>query len=156
MKSSLLTPAALSLILFGTAQAAAPVVVFPSAPFADTVNRFVTHAPVVTGTLTSCSVSPNLPIGISVHAKTCVISGTPRFVTAASDYTIIAANDSGSVTTVVRLEVFDKNATSPAALKAANAGTRTTQGENARVLDLRGRMIGRGAMEKVVAGSLIR
>lgn len=54
------------------------------------------------------SVSPALPSGLSINATTGVISGTPTQVTAATDYTIIATNESGSSSAIVNIRVKDK------------------------------------------------
>ncbi len=52
--------------------------------------------PTVTGTVTSYSVSPALPAGLSLNTSTGVISGTPTIVTATATYTVTASNAGGS------------------------------------------------------------
>ena len=53
-------------------------------------------------------VSPALPSGLSINATTGVINGTPTQVTAATDYTITATNESGSSSAIVNIRVKDK------------------------------------------------
>ena len=86
-----------------------PTVVFNPSVLIDSTEVEVTHTPVVTGTVTSCVTSPNLPIGLRIHNTTCVISGTPRFETSKSTYSIIAANAAGSNTFVLTISVPKKN-----------------------------------------------
>jgi hypothetical protein len=61
--------------------------------------------PTVTGTVTSYSVSPTLPVGLSISTSTGVISGTPSAVASSADYTVTATNGTGSTTATVRIEV---------------------------------------------------
>jgi len=61
--------------------------------------------PTVTGTVTSYSVSPTLPAGLSISTSTGVISGTPTAVSASAIYTVTAANGTGSTTATVTIEV---------------------------------------------------
>ena len=50
------------------------------------------------GTVTSWSVSPSLPAGLSLDSSTGAISGTPSAVTSSAAYTITASNTGGSDT----------------------------------------------------------
>ena len=61
--------------------------------------------PTVTGTVTSYSVSPTLPAGLSISTSTGVISGTPTAVSASASYTVTATNGTGSTTATVTIEV---------------------------------------------------
>jgi hypothetical protein len=54
--------------------------------------------PVVTGSASSYTVLPSLPIGLSLNATTGQISGTPTTATAQAIYVITASNASGSTT----------------------------------------------------------
>jgi hypothetical protein len=62
-------------------------------------------SPSVTGTVTSYSVSPALPLGLSLDESSGVISGTPTAVSALDTYTVTAANGTGSTTATVMIEV---------------------------------------------------
>lgn len=61
--------------------------------------------PTVTGTVTSYSVSPALPFGLSLDTSSGVISGTPTAVSASASYTVTATNGTGSTTAAVTIEV---------------------------------------------------
>lgn len=61
--------------------------------------------PTVTGTVTSYSVSPALPFGLSIDTSSGVISGTPSAVASSADYTVTATNGTGSTTATVTIEV---------------------------------------------------
>lgn len=73
--------------------------VYTSSNFTFKRNTAInTITPIVTGTVTSCSASPALPTGLSINNTTCAISGTPTVNQALTNYTITAANGSGSTT----------------------------------------------------------
>lgn len=55
--------------------------------------------------ITSCTSSPSLPSGLTLHSRTCVISGTPTSVLAPTIYTITATNAKGSDSSDVELTV---------------------------------------------------
>ena len=59
------------------------------------------------GPVTSWSVSPSLPAGLSLDTSTGEISGTPTAITSSASYTITASNTGGSDTTTVTIEVND-------------------------------------------------
>ena len=59
------------------------------------------------GAVTSWSVSPSLPTGLSLDSSTGAISGTPTAITSAANYTVTAANSGGSTSTVVSIVVND-------------------------------------------------
>ncbi len=71
------------------------------------------------GKITSYAVSPALPDGLSLHATTGVISGTPTVTQSATDHTVTGTNDAGSTD-------FDVNITVTAALQAPSGLTYTT------------------------------
>lgn len=83
-----------------------------AAPPAFTVKVAITSlSPTVTGSVTSYSVSPALPAGLSLSSTTGVISGTPTAVSARASYTVTASNSAGSTTAAVSILV---NPTGPA------------------------------------------
>ena len=59
------------------------------------------------GTITSWSVSPSLPAGLSLDSSTGAISGTPTAVTSSASYTITATNTGGSDTATMTIVVND-------------------------------------------------
>jgi len=59
------------------------------------------------GAVTSWSVSPALPSGLSLDASTGTISGTPTAITSAATYTVTASNTGGSATATVTITVTD-------------------------------------------------
>ena len=59
------------------------------------------------GALTSYSVSPALPAGLSLSTSTGIISGTPTAVTATASYTVTASNSAGSTTATLSITVED-------------------------------------------------
>ncbi|MGB9337427.1 MAG: putative Ig domain-containing protein [Candidatus Acidiferrales bacterium] len=65
------------------------------------------------GAVSSYSVSPALPAGLSLSASTGVIGGTPTAVTATASYTVTASNSGGSTTASLSITVVDA---SPAGL----------------------------------------
>jgi hypothetical protein len=86
----------------------APIFSYSGGPFSTTVNTALTTlTPTSTGgTITSCSASPGLPGGVSL-SNSCVISGTPTVVTAATNYTITGTNTGGSISTTINLQIKD-------------------------------------------------
>ncbi|MFP5236758.1 MAG: putative Ig domain-containing protein [Acidobacteriota bacterium] len=68
------------------------------------------------GAITSYSVSPALPAGLTLSSGTGAISGTPTKVSAAANYTVTASNAAGSVTATVSITV---NPAAPATLAYA-------------------------------------
>lgn len=63
-------------------------------------------SPTVTGTVTSYSVSPALPSGLSLNSSTGVISGTPTSVQSAISYVITASNTGGNSTFLIQLIIL--------------------------------------------------
>src|SRR6202050_4661023 len=83
-------------------------------PPAFVLNEPITALkPTVTGTVTTYSVNPALPAGLSINSSTGVISGTPTAVTAKTSYTVTASNTGGSTTAVVSI-VVNSEGTLPA------------------------------------------
>ena len=84
-------------------------VAYSGSPFTLTKGVAMTTAtPSVSGgTVTSWSVSPSLPAGLSLDTSTGAISGTPTAITSAANYTVTATNGGGSNSTVVSIVVND-------------------------------------------------
>ncbi|MBP9887526.1 MAG: Ig-like domain-containing protein [Leptospiraceae bacterium] len=61
--------------------------------------------PSIIGTVTNCSVSPNLPIGLTLDPTTCIITGTPVVSQALTDYTITANNKNQSSVTTISISI---------------------------------------------------
>lgn len=61
--------------------------------------------PTVTGSVSSFSVAPGLPAGMTLNAVTGAISGTPSAVTAQANYTVTASNAGGSTTAVLQIAI---------------------------------------------------
>ena len=57
--------------------------------------------------MSSYSVSPTLPAGLTLVSSTGIISGTPMAVTATTRYTITASNAAGSTTATLSITVVD-------------------------------------------------
>ena len=57
------------------------------------------------GVVTSCSVTPALPKGLSLRAASCSIAGRPKKISRLKTYTVSAANASGALSTTIQLEV---------------------------------------------------
>ena len=59
------------------------------------------------GTVTTWSISPSLPTGLSIDTVNGTISGTPTVVYSLATYTITGSNSGGSGTTTVTIIVED-------------------------------------------------
>jgi hypothetical protein len=74
-------------------------------------NNFTINSPIVplnptvNGNVTSYSVTPSLPPGLTLNTTTGVISGTPTQLSTATNYTITASNSSGSTTFIISIAV---------------------------------------------------
>ncbi|MCU1261803.1 MAG: putative Ig [Bryobacterales bacterium] len=76
-------------------------------PQAFTIGQAITAlSPTVTGTVSSYSVSPTLPAGLTLSASG-VISGTPTAAAAQAKYTVTASNSAGSTTVDLTITVND-------------------------------------------------
>ena len=71
---------------------------YPSPVQATVGNAIAPLVPTVTGSVTSYSVSPPLPTGMSLNITNGVISGTPTASSVETTYVITASNVSGSTT----------------------------------------------------------
>ena len=88
-------------------QTAAPAnLVYPASTITATAGQVIpTATPTVTGSVTSYSISPALPAGLTLNTSTGAISGTPTVSSVQATYTITASNVSGSTTTTIQLAV---------------------------------------------------
>jgi uncharacterized repeat protein (TIGR01451 family) len=59
------------------------------------------------GLPTFFSVTPTLPLGLTLNGGTGVISGTPNTLTGSADYTVTASNTGGSTTAILTITVND-------------------------------------------------
>ena len=105
------TPASLQIVV----QLAPPAnLLYPQTVITATVGQAIaTDTPTVTGTVTSYTVTPALPAGLSLSPSTGAISGRPTTVATQTSYTITAANASGSAMATVQIVV---NAAPPTSL----------------------------------------
>ncbi|MDZ4724658.1 MAG: Ig domain-containing protein [Leptospira sp.] len=105
---------------------------YAGGPFTFTINNAITTvSPTVTGTVTSYSVSPSLPIGLSINTSTGDLSGTPTVLSTTSSYTITAANAQGSTDFSLSITVNDSP---PSAL--SYTGSPFTFTQNATITNL--------------------
>ncbi|MEM7184269.1 MAG: FG-GAP repeat protein [Spirochaetota bacterium] len=86
----------------------------------DSNTAITNQIPNITGTISSCSVTPTLPVGL-VLANDCTLSGTPTVSQAATSYTITASNSVGNVSTTLSIQVYSGLWVQDAYLKASNA-----------------------------------
>ena len=77
------------------------------------------------GTVTSYSVAPDLPAGLSLNTGTGSISGTPTAVAAMASYVVTAINAGGSATAILSIAVNDVLAIVPTTVTAAPKGSAT-------------------------------
>ena len=84
-------------------------IVYGGNPFTLTKDSAMTTAtPSASGgAVTSWSISPSLPSGLSFNTSTGAISGTPTTITSSTTYTVTASNTGGSATTTVTIVVND-------------------------------------------------
>jgi hypothetical protein len=84
----------------------APIGLTYLSPNTFTIGTQITAlAPSVTGSVTSYSVAPALPAGLSLNTSTGQISGTPTAAAAAASYTVTASNSAGSSTFAISIAV---------------------------------------------------
>lgn len=83
--------------------------VYSGSPFTFYDSNTITDisAPINSGgVVTSYSISPSLPVGLSFSTSTGAISGTPTVAAATADYTITASNIGGSTTAIINIAVL--------------------------------------------------
>ena len=79
---------------------------YPAAPTFVVGTAITALTPTVVGQVTSYSVNPALPMGLSLNTTSGVISGTPTSAAAKTSYTVKATNAGGSTTAAVSIEVM--------------------------------------------------
>ena len=82
----------------------------PSSMTLEKGTAMTTNTPTYSGsTVTSWSISPSLPSGLSIDASTGAISGTPSVLqTSSQSYTVTATNSQGSATTSISIIINDQ------------------------------------------------
>jgi len=92
-------------ISIAVTQSAPSNLVYANNPFTFAENvAIINEIPTITGTPSSCSSSPSLPMGLSLSSS-CVISGTPSALQAATNYTITASNSFGSTIANISISI---------------------------------------------------
>jgi len=105
---------------------AAPSALSYTSPNVYTKNTIITSlTPTVTGQGVVYSITPTLPIGLSLNTSTGVISGTPTSIASLATYTVTAQNTGGNTTFGLAITV---NEVSPSALSytSPNVYTKNT------------------------------
>jgi hypothetical protein len=83
-------------------------IVYVNSPFLFTTSLpIVSQTPTYTGSIASCSISPALPIGLSLDTTTCTISGTPSVISVTTNYTVTGTNSNGTATVIISITVND-------------------------------------------------
>ncbi|MCB1157570.1 MAG: putative Ig domain-containing protein [Leptospiraceae bacterium] len=95
-------------------------IAYPNTSYNLSQNIAVSISPTLVGAITTCSVSPALPSGLSLNTTNCTISGTPDTITASQNYTITAANSFGNINTILPITIKDGVWIQDAYLKASN------------------------------------
>jgi len=79
---------------------------YPGSPYIFITNVTIpTKVPTVTGTVTNCTSSPGLPVGLNLNTTTCTLSGTPTVSQGATPYTITASNPYGNTTAGISIAI---------------------------------------------------
>jgi hypothetical protein len=103
--------------------------VYPQTSITATAGQaIIADTPTVIGTVTTFSVSPALPAGLSLNPTTGTISGTPTAVTPQATYTVTAANSAGSATATVQITV-NAAVVAPSNLVYPQTGITATAGQ---------------------------
>ena len=102
----------------------APAVTYATPPTYTAGTAIVNLSPNTTGgAVSSYSISPSLPAGLSISPSTGIISGTPTVVSAATLYTVTATNAGGSVTPTLTIMVIPATPTVTLATPVPICGT---------------------------------
>jgi hypothetical protein len=84
---------------------AAPSALSYANPQVLAVGSAVNVTPTVTGSVTSYSISPQVPAGLTFSASTGVLSGSPLAPAAEQSFNVVASNNSGSTSFQLRIRV---------------------------------------------------
>ncbi|MFM6913427.1 MAG: putative Ig domain-containing protein, partial [Aquirufa sp.] len=82
---------------------AAPIISYVSPPVYTVGTAIASLQPTVSGTVTTYSISPILPAGLSLNTSTGAITGTPSAAVSATTYTVTATNAYGSGTATLTI-----------------------------------------------------
>jgi hypothetical protein len=88
-------------------EAAPGSLVYTSPNIYSVGTAIVDLVPAVTGVVTSYSIAPSLPSGLSLDPITGIISGTPTVATATALYTVTAANAGGNTSFDISITIND-------------------------------------------------
>lgn len=87
------------------ASPAPPTAVYASPPLYVAKQSISPLAPTVSGSATAFSVSPPLPAGLAIDARSGIVTGTPTAGIATSDYAVSVTGPGGTTTATLRLGV---------------------------------------------------
>jgi len=91
-----------------------PVITYFNSSYSFVVNTAIAVTPTITGTpLTNCTVTPTLPIGLTLDASNCAISGTPTTTQIATAYTFTATNAYGQDTASINITINSGDTIAP-------------------------------------------
>jgi hypothetical protein len=91
-----------------SASVSAPTIAYSGTPYIFTLNTPITSiSPVVTGTVSSYSVIPGLPTGLTFNTTTGQISGTPTVLQVSTVYNITATNSAGNSIVSISITIND-------------------------------------------------
>jgi|GEM_PF-3114840 len=102
--------------MYGSTNATVNLSVVAVAPFAFTylgspytflqTTAGSTGIPSIGGSLvTSCTISPALPTGLTINNTSCAVGGTPTILSSSTNYTVTATNSVGSTTASINITV---------------------------------------------------
>ena len=110
-----------------------PNIAYSSASYTILTGQFT--LPVIPrnsgGKISICTVSPSLPIGLSVKPTSCTIAGTPTISTTSKAYQITATNSVGSITVSISLAVV--NPDPPQSLRYSGSPFTFTKGQSVAI-----------------------
>ncbi|AOP33318.1 hypothetical protein A0128_05335 [Leptospira tipperaryensis] len=122
-------PASITVADLNPSLGTSPTLTYSTSSFEFVKNITISAIqPTVAGLVTSFTVSPALPSGLSFDSTTGVITGTPNSKQIASSYTVTASNSSGSSSSSIQISVDALNAEWESFLKAPNPDISDTSG----------------------------